>query len=406
MKRFKTYLNEGWGQVKKEYVKTGKMISREVDYLKETIDATNAKNKGLYIDWIVRWWVKYQPKYSSIRIKRKKPMGSDKIFSKNVSVGEKFIIFGPGLRERLVFIINDHILLTQKNMKPAMLPVNKSLSGVEEFLDNEKKKNLAKLQTKIKGLKKGKDYNFIALDEEFGVELYEMRSRKAAQYFGKGTKWCIASEDHSFHWLNYNDLRFYYAHSLLRNDEQKKIAIGIDDKGYPKEIRNTKDDYTSLPSDFIRRYPMPFYENDDENIWEIQGLIDLWRLWKTKCLARQDEYFEASQKWGKEKISEIDIGLKDAIASGDKEEIDRWKLYKKDPCFYREEEGTESFQDIWFNHDGDYTIFTDDFLKLYEFYNFVDDDYPDWIEAEESLICWGEDSIWETLDPAKWIKNL
>jgi hypothetical protein len=185
-------LEEGIASARDLYLKTNKIAKTPFDRL-VLMDPT--KEKGKYVEWMVRTYVKNRMHYGDIP-----KFGVVKDFDELATKG----------------------IVQNKDIN--------TYSSVEELYDEVKKHEDVKTQGEIEKEVKVEGSNIIFKNSE--VVVIQPTTREASCYYGKGTKWCTAGDVYNY----FNDyfynrgVNLYYVIPRT-GDNNDKIAVAVEPDG-------------------------------------------------------------------------------------------------------------------------------------------------------------------------------
>jgi hypothetical protein len=233
-------LTEGIGQVKKQYLQTGKIDLHDFKIIEGLFKASNLKND--YTEWFTRFV----------------------IFNNNQKKQKNLQAFGLDI---IKTVLLPYDMIKQKGYKKP-LPEKADIRSINDFIQKAITATYANKTTKVSSrLKRGEDYD--PVHKNGPIEIFRVKSYDAILEFGKGTKWCIASTDGGAHWNMYvkdKGSRFYVIrdHSKGTSDNFYKVAAQVYENGYV-EFWDAKDHNSDTllvhGNDIADIYDFPYYDD-------------------------------------------------------------------------------------------------------------------------------------------------
>ncbi len=225
MKRFKRFkifiLTEGWGVVKRNYVKTGKLAEDDLNAMQRFLSELGDKS-GKMSEWLAQWWVEHRDdidgkKYKSSYSAKNKKHRSFKGF---VTYKDYTYLFN---------FFKEAISLRNSGVLKELPPKSLNAKGVLNWLDKEANKYYSKKKMKIpSGLKKNTDYEEVY--NKNGVQVFKIMTYEASEKLGGGCNWCVKRERDT--WLQYvaeEEQAFYFIrnHRLNSDNPKYKLAVNV-----------------------------------------------------------------------------------------------------------------------------------------------------------------------------------
>ncbi len=370
VKRFKTYLlTEGFGAVKRDYVKTGKITEDDLKFMQAFLTRLEDKT-GKMGEWLARWWVTNRGKIKSIKGLDNKPAFID------------LKAFETQTYQHLSSVIFEYLELKQSGAIKGQMPKDKMPKDIQEWLNKEANKYYSKKKMKIhSALKKGEDYEEVYNKD--GIQVFKIMSHEAASSIGKGTKWCI-TETSPKYWTTYTSgegLRFYYIrnHRYSSNIDIYKLAVAVTKQGRINSVWDASD--VNQGSDGIPKgwdIPLGIFKwfKDVKGGFDILALDKDFKAWiKDLTGWYHSEFNKERLEWAKEHDEYIKFHREwdDLSMTDDSEEGKKWvkdmKKYLKDPVGFMEEV-------LGYGFDGEYFAG----MYNYEEYN-MNDELADFYRA-------------------------
>ncbi len=411
MKRFKQYLTEGWGNVKRNYLKTGKITDDDYKWMKIALDDWGHDYSGKLAEWFAAWW-----------IKNKQDVSWKKIYFTNTT-DQTVVDFLES--------IGAYYVLMKSGAVKNPPPTNKDMKGIIKYIQDVDKKYYSAKKMKIpSGVKAGVDYEEVKYKN--GIQVWKIYTFEGAKALGGGCNWCIRRD--RTHWQEYNfqyNFCFYFVrnHRLNSADANYKIAVAVDDYNEIDSIYDKDDNEKSASAiSFIKNLAPSLWETFDREMYTADHMKFLNKRFKEwmKDLDKlreqykidKVEYAETHVEWiyfknvGKdidEKINVIESQIEDIKANieikskqqnenvqinmfdldqnklilkglevekkelEDNEDYYIWKKYKDNPLEYFEEEDMENFieDDFMYNYFDRWDSYVSDYEmpeELAEFY--------------------------------------
>ncbi len=282
MIRFKKYiLSEGWGAVKRDFVKTGKLSEDDLKWMKIALKGWINDDKGKLGEWLAKWWITY----------RKKNQSFDNFYDLRLRTREV---------EDFLYAIENWSNMS----KSGIVKGNPPLKDMKEFAKHVKKIGTdyySKKKMSIPSSLTKEDYEEVFNKD--GVQVWKIKTSEAIVEIGKGTKWCVTDRTT---WNNYNynqNLRFYVVrnHRLNSDDPKYKLAVVVDSKNKINSIWNAPDaklitfpTFFSVPTKTFKWFEIPSrnINYSEDQIKKFEGWFDDW----IKDLEREHKRYKIEEK--------------------------------------------------------------------------------------------------------------
>ncbi len=242
---FKKYinnlLNEGLGQVKRDFLNPGKIDKEDLKRIK--VIGANKDLAADYTEWLAKFLV--DQGFANLGRARRALFTKD-IYNRIKSVVKRF----------------DDML---KKKASRSIPYGKTLEELEEIVDDIEFKYYSNKKADTSGLSRDEYEEYI--NNNKGIQIFKAISKNAIQKLGSGTQWCITQDDDE-NWNNYTGNYCFYVlrdHRLNSNNPFYKIAIQVDTGGDIEDMWDAEDD--NLGSRGVERY-FERLEGIDENDFE------------------------------------------------------------------------------------------------------------------------------------------
>ncbi len=279
MKRFKTFLFEGWKQAKIQFVDTNKITKDEIIELMSICQRAQ-DTQGKFGEWICKWWTEHKKK-------------------------EKKIVY---IELKMISFLSDFKLWEFKKVVKGNPPLTKSMDDLRKWLDDIIEKHLSKKKVKISSsLKKGQDYEPVY--HKGGIEIFKMISHEASKWFGKGTKWCI-SETEREHWNKYcfkEEMCFYYIrnHKYSTNNPKYKIVVTVDKNDSIYKVHDATDAEITISDLEQEKIPLKIFGYfEPYSKWKFSQLNDEYQIWGNQLRICHEDYVEQEKEYYQELIDE------------------------------------------------------------------------------------------------------